>query len=77
MIPGGRLDGLPGDVNGDQDPMPLQSLRGESIFVIGPFPLGNHVSGCRLEHDRPASELVEGEYSTPFRRMPEGDNRVG
>jgi hypothetical protein len=52
MISCGRLDGLPGDVNGDQDPMPLQPLRGESILVIGPFPWEPRPHGAGLS-DRP------------------------
>lgn len=72
MISRGRLDGLPGDIDGDQDPLPLQPLHGESILVISSFPLENHAPGGRLEHDRRASELVEGEDSAPFRRVPEG-----
>jgi len=54
----------------------LEPFRGETILVIGPFPFGDDAPGGWLENDSSKSEFVEGEYPTPFRRVPEGGNRV-
>ena len=56
--------------------MSLKPFRGETVLVIGPFPFGDDAPRGWLENDGPKSEFVEGEYSTPFRRVPEGGNRV-
>ena len=77
MVPSGSLNCLAGDVDGDQDALSLQPFRSQAILVIGPFALGNDAPGGGLEDDRPEAELVEGEYSTPFRRVPEGCDRIG
>ena len=77
MISRGRLNCLAGDIDGDKDALPLQPFRSQTILVISPFPFGNDAPGGGLEDDRPKPKLVEGEYSTPFRRVPEGGNGVG
>jgi len=76
MIPGGGLHRLPGDIDGDQDPLSLKPLGSEAVFVIGPLSLGDNAPGCGLENDRPQAEFIECEHASPFRRVSKGRNRV-
>ena len=76
MIPSNCLNSLAGDIYRDQDSLSLQPFRSQTILVIGPFPFRNDAPGSWLEKDRSKSELIEGEDSTPFRRMPESGNCV-
>src|SRR5436305_765270 len=76
MIPRGRLHGLAGDFDRDQNSLTLQPFGGQAVLVIGPLALGHEAPGGRLENDGSKSEFVEGEHAAPFRRVPESSNRV-
>src|ERR1019366_3623945 len=76
MISRGGLHRLPRDLHRDQNPLPLKPFRSKTVFVIGPFALRNDAPGRWLQNDCSTSKFVEGEHASPFRRVPEGGDRV-
>jgi hypothetical protein len=76
VISGGGLDGLAGDVNGNEDSLFLEPFCRAAVLMIGPFALGHNAPRRRLQRKRTESEFVERKYASPFRCMPEGGDGV-
>ena len=74
---GNGLNRLPCDFNGNVDAFALEPIRGEPVFMIGPFAARPRSRlRRRIEHHRPKRELVEPEHAIPSRRLPKCGNSI-
>jgi hypothetical protein len=77
MIASRRLDGLAGDLNGNEDSLPLEPFCGQSVLLVGPLAFRHDSPGSCLKRNRSKCKFIEGKNATPFRRMTKGSDGVG
>jgi hypothetical protein len=77
IITGDRLHRLAANLNADEDPLMLEPIRSEPVFVIRPIGAGLAAKDSRAPHDRRKREFIKRKYALPFRGAAQGNHRVG